>query len=43
MRGPDMKDGSFSTCKGTTHWQSYDAGLAGEAFVWLPGKKVWEL
>ena len=25
------RDGSFSTSKGT-HWQSYDAGLAGEAF-----------
>ena len=25
------RDGSFSTSKGA-HWQSYDAGLAGEAF-----------
>ena len=25
------RDGSFSTSKGT-HWQSFDAGLAGEAF-----------
>ncbi len=30
MRGPDIEDGSFSTSR--THWQSYDAGLAGEAF-----------